>query len=186
MNSKFRWTLLLGPLLALFVACGGSGDDADDSSDRANDKSSDKTNNSGSTSGSKSNSKKKVTIPDFKEGEYSSGKATIEVTGDKRQTISLDGAGVFLNGILLLNYNSGDQSLLITLTKAKGEEPGGLFLTTKEISSGGAWGEACEFNAETSGDKITGDFLCDNIEAIDLKAVKTYKVTLKGKFSAGR
>lgn len=182
MNSKLRWTLLLVLLLALVVACGGSGDDADDSSDRANGKGS----NSGSTSGSKSDSRKKVTIPDFKEGEYSSGKATVEVTGDKRQTISLDGAGVFLNGILLLNYTSADQLLTITLTKAKGEEPGGLFLTTKEISAGGAWGETCEFNAEASGDKITGDFLCDNIEAIDSKVAKVYKVTLKGKFSAGR
>lgn len=186
MNSKLRWTLLpllLVALLALGVACGGSGDDSDDPSNGSDEKNGGK---ASSPLGGGAKKSKNGTLPEIKDNSFDKGSIRIDVTGDKRFTVAIDGTGEASGGILLLIYGSAEAASYLTFVSEASDEEGGFALTTKEMATAGAWGKDCDVTIDVKVDRVSGEFECKDIDAVDSKVAKVYKVTLKGKFSAGR
>lgn len=174
-----RWSILvLVSSLALLVACGSSGDDDDDSENDTSDEDGETSQRDGDSSD--------VEIPDVKSGAYRSGSVKIEITGDKDIDIEADGNGFAQEGFALLSYQSSDANVQIALSTLEGEPPGAVSVTTSEVVTGGEWGTHCEITVEQDGGKITGEFSCEDVEAISPGSVDQLEVTLKGTFSAER
>ncbi|MBA4181246.1 MAG: hypothetical protein C0506_11710 [Anaerolinea sp.] len=184
MISRFRLTLLLLPLFAFLVACGGSGDSSDDASNGSDTTGPGKP---GSASGSGSQkSKKSGTIPDIKDGAFQKGTIRVEITGDKRSTVNLDGNGYAQSGALLLTYASNEAGAFLTFVPEKSDDEGGFAITTKELATAGTWGKECDMTVDAQGEKVSGEFECNKIDAVVPGEAKTYRINLKVKFSAER
>lgn len=188
--SFFRRSLLvlgLVPLLILAGACGSSGDDSDDdddggsSADATQPKGSDTSGSSGSgsTASSKGGNGKSV-----RNGELT-GPIKVEISGDKKARFEAEGGGAVFGGAVILNFGDGENMVALTVGTEK-DDPGGIALTTKELSTAGEWGRTCEINLDDSESGLKGEFTCKGIAAIGLGSTKTFKVTLTGSFAMKR
>ncbi len=180
MKTNFRASLLfvlVVALLALGAACGGSDDSGDDDDASAD---------SGSSGNTPNKSKKSVTVPKISDGAYGSGKIHIEITGDKKQTVDLEGGGFASGGALVLTYGDTEVSSFLSFSSNKGDEAGGMVITTKQVATAGAWGEECDFTFSESGDSVSGEFTCEKIEALEVGSAKSHRITVKAKFSLKR
>ncbi len=175
MRSTLRWIWIAVLALPVVLACGGGDDDDDDSGLPGGGSGS-----SQPTTGSSSDAK----IPKINDGNYSKAKVHVEITGDRKQTVDLDGGGIATGGFGLFTYAGSDATIQISLSGTAGEVPGGIFVTTKEVVTGGEWGKQCKVSIDQSGGKVKGEYSCDKLDAVDPGATKTYKVNLKGTFSA--
>ncbi len=176
----FRYAALaVLPVLLFVSACGGDDDESSNGDD-------DSGSSSSSSNGSSSSSKNSVDIPKIKDANFEKAKAHIEVSGGKDFKLDLDGNGLALDGFALLTFATNDGSVQISANGSEKEEPGGFAVTTKELASGGGWGSDCSVKV-TDGDKeLKGEFDCKQVEGIEPGGVKTYKVHIKGTFSATR
>ena len=171
MHLRSLALLSLLPLVLLFTACGSSGDDDDDSSDEATPGSS--SSNSGSN---------KSSVSDIKNGNYRSGKVHVEVSGDAKGTFDADGTGYADGGIALLTYGSRDAAVLLSFEE---NGDGALSVTTNDYAGAWDWGKDCKLNADQSDDGFEGEFSCEKVEAVSPTSTKTFKLSIKGTFTAG-
>lgn len=173
------WVLcILVLLLPALVACGSSGDDDDD--DDGSSPFGD-----GGSQATKSGKRSDVKLPNIKAATYGSGKAHIEISGDKTQKIDLEGNGIAQDGFGLFTYVGSDGSIQISVSSTSGESPGGFGLTTTEVATGGEWGKECTVTMEQTGAEAKGEFSCDTLDALQPGSAKTHRVKVKGTFSAG-
>ncbi len=179
MRSLPLWILILVSLLPVLVACGSSGDDDDDDPGDAAPGA------SRSSSDTKKGGDSDVKLPAIKAAVYGSGKVHVEVSGDKDQKVDADGNGIAQDGFALFTYSNNDVSVQISFSNESKDEPGGVFVTTKEVVTGGPWGEDCKVTLEQSDGKAKGEFSCDTIDALEPGTAKTHRVKLKGTFTAG-
>lgn len=184
MIARFRLTLLLLPLLAFLVACGGSDDSSDDASN-GSDNTGPGRPRTASGSGSQK-TKKSETISDLKDGAFQKGTIRVEITGDKRTTINLDGNGFAQSGNLLLTYGNTESSAFLSFVPEKSDDEGGFAITMKDLATAGSWGPECDLTIDAKGDKVSGEFECDKLDAVVPGEAKTYRINLKVKFSAER
>lgn len=176
------WSILiLAPVLALLGACGGSSDDSADDSPFGNSRGSDTTSTAvtGSGSGDK--------VPTIEDGAYQTGKVHIEITGDQKVTLDMDGTGGFASGgFALFNYGSSTASVIMTFSTESEDAPGGLVVTTSDFATAGEWGKECKVTVDQSGTSVKGQITCDELKAVSVNAAKEYKLKIKGTFTADR
>lgn len=172
--------LALLPVLIL-SACGGDDDDSD-----AGDNGSSSSSSSPAASGGNGSSKNSVSIPAIKDGSFGNAKLHIEVSGGKDTTLDLQGSGLGTNGLTLLGFSTSDGSAQVTLQGDSKSEQGGLALTTKGIATGGGWGSDCSVKVDDGAKELKGEFDCKQVDGVEPGGTKTYKVRLKGTFSATR
>ena len=173
--------LAMVPALLLLSACGGGDDDDSSKGDDSSGSTS-----SSSSNGSSGSSKNSVDISKIKDGNFENAKVHVEVSGGKDFKVDYDGNGLATNGFALLTYANESGSVQVTVNGTGKDEPGGLAVTTKELASGGGWGSDCSVKV-TDGDKeLKGEFDCKQVSGIEPGGTKTYKVHLKGTFSATR
>jgi hypothetical protein len=170
------------PAMLILAACGG-GDDDESSGDGDDDDGGDTTSsvNRGDKKGSNDSK-----IPTLKDGGFGGGSVHIEYSGGKDFKGDFEGNGIAQGGFTLLTFVSDHGSVLISFQPDSKDEPGGLAITTKDISTAGEWGVDCSITAEEEGNKLEGEFECDEIEAIEPGGVKSHKVRVKGNFSVSR
>lgn len=190
MKALRHITLALVPALLLAASCGG-GDDDDDGKDSGGDDggSTSSSSSPGTGSGSGSGSgpgNKKVEIPAIKDGTFATAKVHIEVSGGKTLKLDLDGSGIALNKLAMITVSTPEASVQVVAQGDSKDEPGAVSFTTKELSTAAGFGEHCSVKI-TDGDKeLKGEFDCGEVDAIEPGTVKTYRVKLKGTFSATR
>lgn len=173
--------LALLPALVLLSACGG-----DDDSNSDDGGSSSGSSSASPASNGNGSSKNSVDIPKIKDGSFGGAKLHVEISGDKNIKLDVEGSGLGTNGFTLLGFSSTDASAQVTLSGDSKAEQGGLAITAKGIATGGGWGSDCSVKA-TDGDKeLKGEFECKQVEGIEPGGTKTYKVHLKGTFTANR
>lgn len=180
---SFRRSLLpFIPALAILGACGGSDDDADVSDDADEGSSSPSANNGGATRGSNNTAK----VPTIKDGAFDEGTVHIEVSGQKDFKLDAEGNGITMGGFTLLTFANDDATVILTFQVDSKEEPGGVAITATQLSTAGSWGKECTVTAEDGTKELKGEFTCKEVEGVDSKTVKTYKVKVTGKFSVKR
>lgn len=187
MTFRLRPLFLLSiiMLLAFGVACGGDDDDTGGTSPGFGPGSGGSGSSGRDSTAASSSGGNSARIAKIEDAAYTSGTVHIEVTGDKRATFDKDGSGYAGGGLLLMTFADGDVSALLTFAdEGSGDSPGAAAVTTKEFSTAAEWGKDCTFKLEQSKSSASGEFECKDIQAIDLQSAKTYKVTVKGKFSA--
>lgn len=160
-----------------FVACGGGDDDDDDDGGSSQVP--------GGSSGSNSGSKSDAKLPQVKAGNYGSGKVHIEITGDKDLKLDLDGNGFAQDGYALFTYAGTDATVAIALSNESEDTPGAVTVTHKDVATAAEWGSDCKITFEQSGGTAKGDFSCDTVDGIQPGGTKSYRIKLKGTFSAG-
>jgi hypothetical protein len=170
--------LILFPALAVLAACGGS----DDASDDSGGASSSPAAKDDATRSSNSAAK----IPAIKDGNFVDGTIHAEVSGGKDFKLDAKGNGIATGGFALLTYSNSEGTVILSFQADSKEEPGGVAVTTAELATAGAWGADCTVTVDDAAKELKGEFNCKEIEAVDPKAVKTYKVRVKGTFSASR
>lgn len=179
---SFRYAALaVLPALLLLSACGGDDDDSKNGDDSSGSSSS-----SSSSNGSSGSSKYAIDIPKIKDGNFEKAKAHVEVSGDKDFKVDMDGNGLATNGFALLTFSDGDGSVQVTLNGTEKDSAGGAAVTTKDLATGGGWGQDCSVKVTDSDKELKGEFECKQVEGIQPGGVKTYKVHVKGTFSATR
>ncbi len=175
--------LILIPILALSAACGSSGDDdgADPTSQRDDSSSPSATDDSGGDQPSG-----EAEIPEVKDGAFSEGNIHVEISGEQDVTFDADGGGLASGGLTLLQFASDRATVILTFQSGTESEPGGLSLTTLELSTAGGWGTECDVTLADSAADLKGEFRCEDIDSIDPRTTKSYKITVKGDFSVKR
>lgn len=185
MFSKLRLMLLLLPAFSLLAAsCGGSSDSSDDSSNSSGN-SGDGKSSSASGPGSQKGKKEGV-VSGVKDGAFEKGSVTVEISGDKRANMTFEGGGYAQSGFVLLNFGNNDGSVLLTFVPDKSEDEGGMAVTLKDVATAGSWGDDCHATVNVQDARLSGEFQCDKIDAVVPGEAKTYRIKLKGKFSAER
>lgn len=180
MNS-FRYAVLAAlPVLLVFSACGGDDDDDSSSADSSS------TSPAGSTNGSGNSSKNAVNIPKIKDGSFGGAKLHVEISGGKDMKLDLEGSGLGTNGLTLLGFSTTEASAQITLQGDSNSEQGGLAVTAKGIATGGGWGSDCSVKVDDGDKELKGEFECKQVDGVEPGGTKTYRVHLKGTFSATR
>ena len=172
--------------MAFLVACGGLDDSSDGSSNGSGGSGDGKANSA--PGGGTQKSKSGGVIPELKDGAFQKGAISLEITGDKRATPSLEGGGFAQSGLLVLTYGNGnnDAGAFLTFVDEKSDDEGGMAITTKGLATAGAWGKECDVTVSVQGDKVSGDFQCSKIDAVVPGEAKAFKITVKGKFTAER
>jgi hypothetical protein len=187
-------TWLVWIFLALFplmVACGGGGDDDDsDSSDGSDENSAaqDGRDDDGDDSDSDNDNgdDSDAGIPDIEAAFYGSGEVHIQVTGDKDFEIDAEGNGIAQEGFALFTYQNADASIQIAFSSASGEPPGGVSVTARDLATAAEWGRDCQFTFDQSDDEATGEFTCDEIDALVPGSTESVTVKITGTFKARR
>lgn len=175
-----RLLLTFVPTLFVFAACGGgddvaSGDDDDDADARSS------ANNSRDEKGSND-----VTVPAVKDGVFAGGSVRIEYSGGKDFKADIQGNGVTQGGFTLLTFASEEASIVLSFQPDSEDDPGGLLITTKDISTAGEWGGDCSVSAEDGAKELKGEFECDEIEGVEPGTAKSHKIRVQGNFSVSR
>ncbi len=173
MNPTRLLFLALLSFALIAAACGGDDDDDDDGGD-----------DSDSSSSSSSQNRSKG-VPNLKVTDGGlTGSITVDITGDRKEKLEMDGAGVAQSGAAYVSFAKDTASLQLVLSS--GNEPGGMALNSKEVSTAGAWGEGCDININDSASELKGDFTCKNIDAVTAGSLKAFKINVTGKFSLKR
>lgn len=183
MSAIHRPLLILVPALALFGACGGSDGDSDDSGDSGNGAASSPAASNDDATRSSNGS---AGIPAIKDGTFGDGEVHVEISGDKQLKLDVKGNGMATGGFALLTFASEDAAVTLTLQAGSKEAPGALSITTADLATAGEWGTACTVNIDDGANELKGEFGCKEIEAVDPKTVKTYKLRISGDFSLPR
>jgi hypothetical protein len=185
-----RSLLVLIPALAILGACGGGDDDSDEGAGDASPgdesgsgASASPTRGGGDSGGSSS---KDAVFQAIKDGAFGEGKLHIEISGDKDLEFDAAGNGLATGGYTLLTFASDKASVLLAFQADSKEAPGAFTLTTEEFATAGEWGTQCTVTTDDGADELKGEFECKELEAVDVRAVKTYKVRIKGSFSVPR
>lgn len=182
----FRKFLLLMfiPAVLVITGCGGGGDDDDDS---GGDDDGGDTTSSEKSNGDNKSSNRDVDIPDIKDGNFTDGSVHLEYSGGKDFKGDIKGNGIATGGFTLLTFADEEGSVLISFQPDSKDEPGGLAITTKDISTAGEWGDECSISVDDGAKELKGEFECGQIEALEVSSAgKTLKVRVKGNFSLTR
>ena len=172
----FRTALLLAlPALALLAACGGD----DDSDDAGGDAS------SGSTKGAKSSSGG-ATIPTIKDGNFTEGTVSLQVSGGQDLKVDAKGNGIANGGFALLTFANDEATVILSIQGGSKDEPGGIAITTKKFATAGDWNKECTLSVNDGATELKGEFSCKDIDAVDPTSAKTYKLRATGKFTVRR
>lgn len=184
MYSLRRSLLVLIPALAILGACGGgdddnSGGDSDDSSGGSPSPTTTTGDDSRSSNGG-------ANISAIKDAVFADGEVHVEVSGDKDFKIDVKGNGLATGGSVLLTFGSDKATVILAFQADSKEAPGGLSVTTEDISTAGEWGTDCTVTMDDGANELKGEFECENVEAVDIRAAKVYEVRMKGNFSVSR
>ncbi len=190
MSSLRRSLLVLIPALALLGACGGGDDDSDgeagDDSPASGSGSGASASPAGGGGDNGASSDKDAAFQAIKDGMFGDGKVHVEISGDKDAEIDAPGNGLATGGYTLLTFGNDKASVLMAFQGDSKEAPGALSVTTEEFATAGEWGTQCTVTLDDGADELKGDFECKEVEAVDIRAAKTYKVRIKGNFSVPR
>lgn len=180
MFSPRRSLLVLIPALAIFGACGGGDDDSDGEADDASPA-------SGSGSGASGRSSNKDSrVPAIKDGVFGDGKLHVEISGGKNLEIDARGNGLATGGYTLLTFGNEKATVILAFQADSKEAPGAVSVTTAEMATAGEWGTQCTVTVDDGATELKGEFECKEVEATDMKSVKSYKVRIQGDFAVPR
>jgi hypothetical protein len=169
------------------LACGGGDDDdSDDSSSDDSGADSESGDDSDNDDRDDEGEDSDANIPDIEAAFYGSGEVRIKITGDKDLEIRAEGNGIAQEGFALFTYQSSDASVQIGLSNVEGEPPGAIAVTTSEISTAAEWGRDCTVSLDQSDGEASGEFSCDEVDALVPGSTDTIRVKLEGTFTAGQ
>jgi hypothetical protein len=169
---------------ALVVSCGGGGDDDDD--DGGGGSGSSGNNASTSKNDSNADGKLDVKVPQIKEGNFGTATVHVEVSGDKSFKADMEGNGIVLNGLTLINFSNQDATVVISFQQEGKSTAGAVSITGKEVVTGGEWGTQCSVTADDSAKELKGTFECKKVKGIAPTSTKDYNESVKGNFTATR
>jgi hypothetical protein len=130
-------------------------------------------------------------FPAIVDGQYTGGKAHLEVSGGKSLTVDLDlgvAASVTTSGTTLLWYSSGSGQDLISLQVIMAPDTGSAInLSSNIVLAVGAAENGCRISVDKNdGSGIAGTFDCPGLPGMTPGGTQALTVNVKGTYSANR